>query len=430
MGLRRLWLLGLSHRSTPVAVRERLSLADGEAGAVARQILDQVAGLEECAALSTCNRLEVVACGDPTRVALAAIPPILAAGRGVLPEAFADHLYVHEDRAAARHLFRVASSLDSMVVGEPQILGQVKGFYEAAVEAGTTGAMLHRLFHNSFSVAKRVRSETAIAVGSVSLASVAAELARTQLGSLAAKTALVIGAGRMAEAAARHLREHGVGRLVCVNRNFARASALAHELGTEAATLDELPHHLDAADVVVGSSAARDCVLRASDVERMLRARTASPLLLIDLGVPRNFDPLLRHVPGAALYDIDDLEGVIRHRRDQRGREAARASAIVEHEADEYWRWFRSLGAAPTIVALRGRAAGICRREVERTLGSLRHLADGDRRVIEGMAEAIVNKLLHEPICRLKRAVSSDAEELRVARRLFGLDEAIEEDRS
>jgi glutamyl-tRNA reductase len=417
---RKLWLVGLSHHSAPVELRERLAVA--ESGVAGRNLLESV-GFEECALLSTCNRVEVVACGDPQKIEAPVVADVLARERGVLAGDVRAHLYVHEDRAAAQHLFRVASSLDSMIVGEPQILGQLKASYEAAVQAGTAGSVLHRVFHKSFSVAKRVRSETGIGGRNVSVSSVAVDLAAQIFESLGEKTALVIGAGKMAELTARHFRAHGIGGLMFANRTFDRAVELAREFHGTPVPFDDLARYLPLADVVIGSTAAGEFLLRAEAVQEAIRERNYRPTFLIDLGVPRNFDPRINDLRNVYLYDIDDLEGVIGENREQRGREAERAEEIVKGEVETFWRWFQNLDAVPTIVRLRGKAELICRHELERTLGSMPSLRDEDRRAIETMAQAIVNKILHEPISRLRRAEEPQADDLIVARRLFGLDD-------
>ena len=423
---RRLWLVGLSHHSASVGLRERLAFEDGISGISARKLLD-LPGLEECALLSTCNRVEVVACGDPEKVDSTAVVDFLAVERGVPSGELRSHLYVHQDQAAVQHLFRVASSLDSMVVGEPQILGQLKTFYEAAARAGTAGTILHRVFHKAFSVAKRVRTETGIGGKNVSVSSVAVELATQIFEALGEKTALVIGGGKMAELTARHFRGRGIGGLMFANRTFDRAVELAREFGGTPVPLDELARYLPLADVVIGSSAATEFLLTAETVQEMLRERGYRPTFLIDLGVPRNFEPRINALRNVYLYDIDDLEGVIGGNREEREREALRAEEIVRGEVDSFWRWFQNTDVVPTIVRLRDKADSICRRELDRTLSSLRQLGDEERKSIEAMAQAIVNKLLHEPISRLRRVHDPQAQDVLAARRLFGLDEEEDE---
>ena len=422
---RKLWLVGLSHHSAPVELRERLALENG-AAAVLGQRLRQVSGLDECAVVSTCNRVEVVACGDPAAIEPAALADTIAAERGVATTEYRPHLYVHEDQAAVRHLFRVASSLDSMVVGEPQILGQLKDFYEQAVVGGTAGAILHRVFHKAFTVAKRVRSETGIGGRNVSISSVAVDLATQIFETLGEKTALVIGAGKMAELTARHFRSHGIGGLMFANRTFDRAVELARAFHATPVPLEELARYLPMADVVIGSTAASDYLLGAEEVQEALRERGYRATFLIDLGVPRNFDPRINDLQNVYLYDIDDLESVSGANKGEREREALRAEDIVTSEVDSFWRWFQNLDVVPTIVRLRGKAEHIYKRELERTLGtlgSLRPLGDDEKKAIEAMAQAIVNKLLHEPIVRLKRAPDATSQDVLAARRLFGLDD-------
>jgi len=418
----RLWLVGLSHHSAPVELRERLAFEDRAAGGSARKLLD-LSGLEECAVLSTCNRVEVVACGDPKKVDPTAIVNFLAVERAVPAEELRPHFYMHEDQAAVRHLFRVASSLDSMIVGEPQILGQLKTFYEAAAQAGTAGAILHRAFHKAFSVAKRVRTETGIGGKSVSISSVAVELATRIFEELGQKTALLIGAGKMAELTARHFRGRGIGGLMFANRTFDRAVELAREFHGTPVPFNELLRYLPLADVVIGSSAVTEYLLTAETVQEVLRERSYRPTFLIDLGVPRNFEPRINDLRNVYLYDIDDLEGVIGGNREDREREALHAEEIVRGEVDSFWHWLQNLDAVPTIVRLRDKADLICRRELDRTLGSLQQLGDAERKSIEAMAQAIVKKLLHEPISRLRRGRDPQGQDVLAARRLFGLDE-------
>ena len=422
---RKLWLVGLSHHSAPVELRERLALENGAAAHVGQR-LRQLSGLDECAVVSTCNRVEVVACGNPDAIEPTSFAETIAVEQGVAAAEYRPHLYVHEDQAAVRHLFRVAASLDSMVVGEPQILGQLKDFYEQAVVGGTAGAILHRVFHKAFSVAKRVRSETGIGGRNVSVSSVAVELATQIFESLGEKSALVIGAGKMAALTARHFRSRGIGSLMFANRTFDRAVELAREFRATPVPFDELARYLPMADVVIGSTAANDYLLGAEVVQDSQRERGYRPTFLIDLGVPRNFDPRINDLENVYLYDIDDLESVSGENRDQREREALRAENIVQAEVELFWRWFQNLDVVPTIVRLRGKAEHIYKRELERTLGtlgSMRPLGDDEKKAIEAMAQAIVNKLLHEPITHLKRAPDPTAEDVLAARRLFGLDD-------
>ncbi|MGH7805537.1 MAG: glutamyl-tRNA reductase, partial [Candidatus Binatia bacterium] len=387
--------------------------------------LRAIDGVEEAALVSTCNRVEALAFGGDDRAVPGAIGEFLARERGVTPTALAEHLVVHHDRDAVRHLFRVASSLDSMVVGEPQILGQLKSFYNLSAEAQTAGAVLHRVFHKAFSVAKRVRTETGIAARSVSVSSVAVDLARQIFESLTDKNAMVIGAGKMAELVARHLQSHGIGSMMFANRTFDRAVELARSFHGTPVPFEDLARYLRLADVVLGSTAATGYLLTAEMLQEVQRERAHRPMFLIDLAVPRNFDPKTNDVDGVYLYDIDDLQGVAAGNRDSRIEEAKRAEAIVEEEVESFWRWFRALDVVPTIVALREKLEEIRRGEIEKTLGALPDLGEAERQAIEAMSEAIVAKILHDPLSELRRAEADDPDEdLSVARRLFGLDKA------
>jgi glutamyl-tRNA reductase len=419
---RKLWLVGLSHHSAPVEVREQLAFENGAVSAAIRRLLE-LPGIDEAALFSTCNRVEVIVYGNGQLADSAPLRDFLARERGVASGRFAQHLYVHEDREAVRHLFRVASSLDSMVVGEPQILGQLKEFYNVASEAGGAGTILHRVFHKAFSVAKRVRTETGIASKNVSIASVAVELASQIFETLEDKTAMLVGAGKMSELTARHLQGKGIGSILFANRTFDRAVDLAREYRGTAVRFEEMGRYLRLADVVIGSTAATDFLLAVEDVQAVMKERNHRPMFLIDLAVPRNFDPRVNEIANVYLYDVDDLEGVLADNRGDRAREAARAEEIVGAEVESFWRWFRNLDVVPTIVEIRERAEEIRKRELERTLGGLSALGEAERRAIEAMTEALVNKLLHPPMARLKRQGAAESEDVVAARRLFGLDD-------
>lgn len=419
---RTLWLVGISHHSAPVEIREQLAIENGSAAPVMRRLVE-LPGIAEGALVSTCNRVEVIACGDLGEAGPELLRDFLARERGVSVADFAPHVYVHEGRAAVRHLFRVASSLDSMVVGEPQILGQLKNFYQLATEAGTAGTVLHRAFHKAFSVAKRVRSETGIASKNVSVSSVAVELATQIFESLEDKTAMVIGAGKMSELTARHLQGRGVGAMIFTNRTFDRAVELAREFRGTPVPFDDLYRYLHLADVVIGSTGATTYLLTREGIGEVLRERNRRPMFLIDLAVPRNFDPGINQVENVYLYDLDDLEGVISGNRGEREREAGRGEDIVEEEVEAFWRWFQALDVVPTIVKLREKVDEIRRRELERTLATLPDLGPDERRAIEAMAAAIVNKILHPPLARLKQQGAAESDDVIAARRLFGLDD-------
>jgi glutamyl-tRNA reductase len=420
---RQIVLVGLNHRTAPVEVRERLAFGNGKLEAALRRLV-ALDGVAEGAILSTCNRVEVVACGHDAAAIGAALPGFLAREHELPEGLVATHLYTHAGREAVRHLFRVASSLDSMVVGEPQILGQMKSQYAAAAAAGASGQVLHRCFHKSFSVAKRIRTETGIAERAVSLGSAAVELARGIFDRLEDKSALLLGAGTMGELTARQLLAEGVGSVMVANRTFDRAIDVARDLGGMPVPWDRLARYLPLADLVIAAAGAEEYVIGPAAVEEAMRERRHRAMLLIDLAVPRVLDPALNELADVYLYDVDDLEGVIADNRGARAREAAKAEVIVEAEVDAFWRWFTSLDVVPTIVALRQRVEAIRRAEVERALAAAGPVDERARDTVERVTRAIVNKILHDPVTALRRHRSDeDAQAFYVeaARRLFRL---------
>lgn len=417
-------LVGLNHRTAPVEIRERLAFADGRLEQALRALVAWP-GVAEGVIVSTCNRVEVVACGSDATTLAAELPRFLAEEHGVDPALLAGRLYSYRGREAVRHLFRVAASLDSMVVGEPQILGQLKTQYAVAAAVGASGRVLHRCFHRSFSVAKRIRTETAIAERAVSIGSVAVDLAREIFDSLADKTVLLIGAGAMGELTARQLLSHGAGSLLVVNRTWERALAVAHDLGGLPVPFERLDRYLPLADLVVGAIAgAEGYAVGPVAAQEALRERRGKPVFFIDLAVPRSIDPAVHALDGAYVYDIDDLDGVIAANRDAREAEAARAEAIVDSEVETFWRWLEGLDVVPTIVALRERVEAIREREVERVLAGQGPLEPGQRELVERVTRAICNKLLHVPLTVLRRnqGGAGAVDTIAAARTLFALD--------
>jgi glutamyl-tRNA reductase len=420
---RDLLIVGLNHRTAPVALRERLAFPETALPAALGE-LKTVTGVHEAAILSTCNRVEVVTgISEPPAVVTAAVEAFLARSRAIEGTAFAPHLYVHHGRDAIRHLFRVAASLDSMVVGEPQILGQMKEQYVTAAGAGTSGPVLHKAFHRAFTVAKRVRTETGIAGKAVSVASVAADLTRTIFETLDDKTIMLIGAGKMSELVARHLKARGSGAIMVTTRTFDHAVELAREFGGLAVPFERLGEYLKHADIVIGSAGAADHLLGPSVVQEILRARKQRPMFLIDLAVPRNFDPAINDLDNVYLYDMDDLAQTSADHAGEREREALRAEAIVEGEADRFVRWLGGLEVVPTIVALRDKIETIRRGELEKALASLQDQAPRHRALLDALTSSIVNKILHAPLASLKRESAADDADLAASvRRLFDLE--------
>jgi len=415
-------LVGLNHRTAPVEVRERVAFANGRLEPALRDLV-ALPGVLEAVIVSTCNRVEVIACGGDVETMGGALPAFLAREHGLDEPVLTGHLYTHADREAVRHLFRVAASLDSMVVGEPQILGQLKEHYALAASVGASGRVLHRCFHKSFSVAKRVRTETGIAEKAVSVGSAAVELARGIFDRLEDKAAMLIGAGAMGELTARQLLAQGVGSVLVVNRTYERAMDVARELGGMPVPFERLARYLPLADLVIGTASGDEFLLTPALVEEAMRERRRRPMLFVDLAVPRGFDPGVNAVDDVYLFDIDDLEGVIADNKGARAREAVRAETIIDAEVDAFWRWFTSLDVVPTIVALRDKVEAIRRREVARGLAAF---GDADARlpeVLERVTSAIVNKILHGPLTALRRheAQAGEAFYVEAARRLFRL---------
>ena len=397
-------VVGLSHRTAPISVREKLVLdADGLPDFLRALVERPEVG--EALLVSTCNRVELVAAGragfdsDLGQVAKACVDALALHAPGI-----ASHLYAHQGGAAVRHLFRVAASLDSMVLGEPQILGQVKEAYEIARKAGTVGPVLHRTLPRAIRAAKRVRTETAIGNGQVSVPSVAVDLTRQIFGDLAGHSALLVGSGEMAEAVARLLKVGGAS-VVVVGRTLSRAEDLANAVGGSARPWTALQQSLVEADVVVTSTSAPHYVIDYDMVSAARRTRRGRNQFFIDLAVPRDVEPRIEELDGEFLYNIDDLSKVVSETLSTRSREAASAEAIVGREAEGYDRWADAEQATPTIVALRTRLSSALEEELSRSLrGKLKHLPAEDRQALGKMLESAVNRLLHQPTIRLRQA--------------------------
>jgi glutamyl-tRNA reductase len=427
-------VVGLSHREAPLEIRERLAVDGDGVGALLRALL-QCPAIREAFCVSTCNRIEVYAVGekDSDEHALAAAEAVqralvdLAGQNGA--EVIAPYLKTHVRRDAVLHLFRVTASLDSLVVGEPQILGQVRDALETAKSAGSIGKYLDRATNRALHVAKRVRSETAIGEGQVSISSVAVDLARQIFGELTGRTALLVGAGEMAEAAAKLLVKAGA-KLLVVNRSFERARQLALDFGGGARPWEELAAALVQADVVIASTSAKAFVITRSMVAKAMKARRGRSLFFIDIAVPRDVDPAVNDIDNVYIYDIDNLSNLVAESMQGRRAEAERAEKLVEHEANLFETWTETLGVTATIVALRAKVRASLAAEVERTLtGRLKHLADADRKALETMIDAAVNKLLHTPTSRIK-AMAADPrgdDLVKAVHHLFDLTEAVRE---
>jgi len=418
-------LVGLNHKTAPVELRERLAFTDAACAEGLRALVDGEL-VREGLIVSTCNRVEVLAAAAPERGAEAAerIGKFLSSERAIPADFFSSHLYKHADDAAVRHVFRVASSLDSMVVGEPQVLGQVRRSYAVAVEAGTAGRVLHRLVHTALRVAKRVRTETGIAASAVSISFTAVELGRKIFGSLEGATVLLIGAGEMAELAAKHLSSAGASRVLVTNRTDEAAHLLAAEFGGVAVGFDSLPASLAEADVIICSTAAAAYVVTPEMALAAREARRNRPAFYIDISVPRNVDPQVGALDNVFVFDVDDLEQVVASNIREREREAERAELIVESEVMRFQQSLRHLDIGPAVGALREKMHAIAQGEFERQRQRLGDLTPEQERAVRALLTSAVNKIAHPVIHRMRRSYDTGEDEnLRAWRDIFKLEE-------
>ncbi|HZE68428.1 MAG TPA: glutamyl-tRNA reductase [Pyrinomonadaceae bacterium] len=418
-------LIGVNHKSAPVEVRELLAFSDEACTEGLRTLVDGDV-LREGLIVSTCNRVEVVAATaiGQSKEGADRVTNFLSNSRNLPLTLFDKHLYNHNDSEAVTHLFRVASSLDSMVVGEPQVLGQVRRAYSLALEAGTAGRVLNRLIHHTFHVAKRVRSETGIAANAVSLSYMAVELGKKIFDSLAGQTVMLVGAGEMAELSARHLVNAGASRLLIANRSEEAARHLVQEFGGEIVDFDRMAPHLAQADFVICSTGASEYVVTESLVREAIEHRRNRPVCFIDMSVPRNVDPAIGKMPNIFVFDIDDLESVVSSNIREREREAERAELIVQSEVMQFQQSLRAMDIGPAMGALRQKMQGIARTELGRQRGRLGSLTPEQELAIEALLIATVNKISHPVLTQMRRSFeASDAETLQSLRDVFGIDE-------
>jgi glutamyl-tRNA reductase len=421
-----IFIVGLNHRSAPIEVRESVAFEKSQI-TEALGLLRNLSAVRESVILTTCNRVEVVAAAPETDRAMQAVKGFLDQQRSSsINGSLSDHLYTYRGSDAVRHLFRVAASLDSMVVGEPQILGQLKEHYNVAQKAGTVGAVLHRLFHKSFFVAKRVRTETGIASRAVSVSSVAVELAARIFDRFEEKTVMLIGAGKMGDLMARHLQRCGVKSIMVTNRTFERAVELAEKIRGNPIRYDDFPRYLQLADLVIGCAGASEVLVDAGMVEKVLRERKQAAMFFIDIGDRRNFDPEINAIDNAYIYNIDDLKSVAEENLNERSSEAEKAECIVQEEVGSFFDWLSSLEQVPTITALIEKLELIRQKEITKSLsGSLKDLSERQKQAMEDMTAAMMKKVLHAPIMHLKQNADSEYELMYIAalKRLFDLED-------
>jgi len=417
-------IVGLNHKTAPVEIRECLAFSDTETD-TALEELRKHPTVGEVLLVSTCNRVEVLATTETISAAIEAVKTFLSDFKKVSTEKFTPCLYIHTGDEAVRHIFRVAASLDSMMVGEPQILGQIKAAYQDATRKKTSGVVLNRLMHRTFFVAKRVRTETGIGDHAVSISYAAVELGRKIFGSLQDKKVLLIGAGEMAELAVDHLIHNRAGDIFVANRTFERGVALAQQFHGRPIRFEEIPAHLQQVDIIISSTGSPGFIIGPQHVKGIMRGRRNRPLFFIDIAVPRDIDPETNRLPNVYVYDIDDLKGVIEENIQDRSREALKAERIIAEAVIRFRQWLESLSVVPTIVALQKKTDGIAAAELHKTLHALTHLSEYDREVIGRMTHAVIHKILHDPIMWLKHA-GNDHERavlLDITRKLFKLDD-------
>jgi glutamyl-tRNA reductase len=421
--LSELLVLGVSHNTAPVEIRERLALGERATDTFLAE-LDGSAS--EAVVLSTCNRTELyLVAADPVDTE-SAVLSLLARRAGIRPTELLGSIYSHRNCEAARHLFRVTAGLDSMVVGEAEVQGQVKRAYEHALSARTTGPLTNQLFRAALQTGKRVRTETAIGAGRHSLASVAVDLAEDALGDLSARRVLIIGAGETAELTAQALAERGVRTLFVANRRRDRARTLASRFGGDVASFDELPDELERTDIVIASTSSPHAILGAEELAQVRRR----PLLLIDLAVPRDIEPGCAELPGVTVANIDDLQATVRRHLRVRRAEARKAEGVVEEEIQTFAVWLGSLEAVPTVAALRRHGEEIVRGVLAENDGRWENLSERDRARVEAIARTVANRILHEPTLRVKQSGAEHRHSrMQLLRELFGLEEPAVQER-
>jgi glutamyl-tRNA reductase len=417
----RFQLIGVNHNSAPVEVRERLAIPESRLPDTCRD-LSAYPGIEEGMVISTCNRVEIV---THTTNGAANLRGFLHDYFHLDPQELDPHLYEYRGKEAVRHLFRVASSLDSMVVGEAQILGQVKEAYATARAIGAVRGQLDQLFSRAFAVAKRVRSETAVGSSSVSIASVAVELAKKIFGTLEGKTVFIVGAGKMSELAARHLMAHGCASIFVSNRTYERAIGLAQKFDGQAIKFDDLYNSCDRADIVITSTGSPHAIFRREHGEQFLSRRKNRPMFFIDIAVPRDVSPEMAKLDGIFTYDIDDLQQAVTSHVADRRKEAELAEAIISSEVERFEAKLQTLDVVPTIVSLQDHLETIRQAEIDRVRGRLGPLTPEQEIAVEALTRGIINKVMHTPITTLKTAAKeSEATTIvDVVRRLFNLRE-------
>jgi glutamyl-tRNA reductase len=414
-------VIGLNHKTADVDVREKLAF-NGPKLEEGLLKIRGLPGVNESIVLSTCNRVEIYASSKDPEGAYETIKRFLSEFHGLDSSALDRSLYLYKERDAVKHVFRVASSLDSMVVGEPQILGQLKDAFEFALEKKTTAILLNRLMKKTISVAKRVRTETKIAENAVSISFAAVELARKIFTDFSEKSFMLLGAGEMAELAAKHMMSFGVKSVTVANRTYERGCDLAKEFSGRAIKFEDFLKEMVHSDIVICSTGAPAYVLHKEEMQRVMKERRQKPVFIIDISVPRNIDPGINDLDNVYLYDVDDLRGVVDTNIMERQKEARKAEEIIGDEIDSFEKWLASLDSVPTVIALRNMAENIKKEELERLMNKFPELGEKERKAIEHMASSIMNKLIHPPTVALKEDAEDRDALIATIKKLYALN--------
>ncbi len=420
--------VGLNYKTAPVAIRERFAVAEADLPE-ALERLKATKSILECVIVATCNRTEIYAVVDRHHVCGYHLRSFMEQWFGVPVQEFHSHLYIHEDEKAIEHLFRVASGLDSMVVGETQILGQVRDAFLTAQEQQATGTLFNMLFKQAVTMAKRAHAETSIGENAVSVSYAAVELGKRIFGSFAGKSVLILGAGKMSELTAKHLHSNGCAKVVVANRSIERAAYLAGKFDGIACTLEEIEGQLSEADIVISSTGAAGYVLTRSQLEQTMKGRKSRPLFMIDIAVPRDLDPAIMDVQNVFLYDIDDLEGIVESNMEKRRQVAMKIEAMIVREMDAFDQWFKTLGLSPVIRALQEKAAHVHEETMDSLFKKLPDLSEREAKVIRKLTKSIVNQMMHDPILRIKEmAAEKDGDEaIEMFTKIFALEEQLDQ---
>ena len=417
-------LVGVNHKTTPVEIREKLAFTKGKIEESVNHLFN-FPDIIEHTILSTCNRVEIYARANSQDSAIKSIKQFICDFHQLSLVELEDHFYSYSNKEAVEHLFRVSSSLDSMILGEAQILGQVKEAYSLARDLRSTGLVLNQLFEKAFSIAKKVREETGIAERSVSISSAAVELAQKIFDDLENHTVMLVGTGEMAELAAKHLISYGVKTIYVTSRTYERAANLARTLNGSALDFEAFKNELHRADIVITSTSAPNFIIKKEIVEKAIRERKNKPIFFIDIAVPRDIEPDVNDLENVYLYDIDDLQVVVSANIKEREKEAKNAMNFISQEVTKFNNWVGALDAVPTIVEIRKKAENIRKQEIEKTLKKISHLSEDDKQLLRQMSSSMINKILHKPTIKLKQKTQSEDGHvyLKAIRHLFHLDD-------